>query len=119
MCFVIRKSANRFPPVSHARRHFMGIVAAGAGRLSTIAVASSLLAAFKVGDANASGGHRDRNDNQYRIDNHHCFGRGTLIRTAHGEAPVEDLAIGTLVMTANGVLPVKWIGRKSIRKNSS
>ena len=45
---MIRKSSVRTPPISLARRHFMGIVAAGAGRLSTIAISSALLASSKA-----------------------------------------------------------------------
>jgi Hint domain-containing protein len=101
------KSGDRLPPVSLARRHFMGIVAAGAGRLSTIAISSALLAG-KSADAKG-GGH----------GHHHCFGRGTLILTPHGEVPVEGLAIGELVVTTNGALPVKWVGRRTIRRNAS
>jgi hypothetical protein len=50
---------------------------------------------------------------------HHCFGRGTLILTADGEVPVEELAIGELVVTTNGALPVKWVGRRTIRRNAA
>jgi hypothetical protein len=116
---MVRKSGDRLPLISPARRHFMGIVAAGAGRLSTIAISSSLLAVSKVQDANALGIF-PRGDPNHRGDtNHNCFGRGTLIRTAHGEVPVEDLANGALVMTTSGTLPVKWVGRKTIRRNAS
>ena len=113
---MVRKSGDRLPPVSPARRHFMAVAAAGAGRLSTIAVSSVLLAtAFKAKDANALGifprGAPGANPN--------CFGRGTLIRTADGEVPVEDLANGALVMTTNGAVPVKWVGRQTIRRNAS
>jgi hypothetical protein len=51
--------------------------------------------------------------------NPNCFGRGTLIRTAHGEVPVEDLANGAFVMTTNGAMPIKWVGRQTIRRNAS
>ena len=92
------------------RRHFMRIVAAGAGRLSAIAAASVLLA-NKNADAM---GLFPRDDPR-----HHCFGRGTLIRTDHGEVPVEDLLIGDMVMTVNGAMPVKWVGRRTIRRTAS
>ena len=110
---MTRKSGDRLPPTSPARRHFMGIVAAGAGRLSTIAVASSVLAAVKVKDANAWGTFPKG------APGTNCLARGTLILTTHGEVPVEDLANGALVMTTNGALPVKWIGRKTFRRNAS
>ena len=94
-----------------ARRDFMRIVAAGAGRLSAIAAASALLA----------NKHADAMGLFPRDDPHgpHCFGRGTLIRTDHGEVPVEDLLIGDMVMTANGAMPVKWVGRQTIRRTAS
>ena len=107
---------NRLPPASPARRHFMGIVAAGAGRLSTIAISSALLAALPVKNADALG-ILPRGDPHLGGPN--CFGRGTLILTAHGEVPVENLANGALVMTTNGALPVKWVGRQTFRRNAS
>jgi len=110
------KSGDRIQPTSPARRHFMAITAAGAGRLSTIAASSALLAtAFKVKNADALGsfpkGAPGTNPN--------CFGRGTLIRTTDGGVPVEDLANGALVMTTNGALPIKWVGRQTMRRNAS
>jgi Hint domain len=53
MSLMARKSGDRLSPISPARRHLMGIIAAGTGRLSTIAISSSLLAVFKVKNANA------------------------------------------------------------------
>ena len=100
-----------------ARRDFMRIVAAGAGRLSAIAAASALLA-NKHADAMGLFPRDDRDDHHGHHDPH-CFGRGTLIRTDHGEVPVEDLLIGDMVMTANGAMPVKWVGRQTIRRTAS
>jgi|SRR5712664_1101430 len=114
-----RKSGDRLPPASPARRHFMGIVAAGAGRLSTLAISSSLLAVFQVKNADALGIFPRGDPNHHGGPNHNCFGRGTRILTAHGEVPVEDLANGALVMTTKGALPIKWVGRQTIRRNAS
>jgi hypothetical protein len=122
---MIRKSGDRLPPTNPARRHFVGIVAAGAARVSTIAISSSLLAVLNAKNANALGkfprDFPDHPSDPYHPGepSHNCFGRGTLIRTPDGETHVEDLANGTLVMTTNGALPVKWVGRKTIRKNAS
>jgi len=115
---MIRKSGDRLPPpASLARRHFMGIVVAGAGRLSTIAISSALLAGKSteaMGQSAAISQLSKKSGGGL-----HCFGRGTLILTARGEVPVEDLAIGELVMTTNGALPVRWVGRRTIRRNGS
>ncbi len=44
-----------------------------------------------------------------------CFTAGTLIRTAHGDRRVEDLAPGDLVETLDhGPQPIRWIGRTSV-----
>ncbi|MGO4513748.1 Hint domain-containing protein [Bradyrhizobium sp. MOS001] len=102
------------PPVSLARRHFMGIAAAGTARLSSIVIPSVLLAS-KSADALGILPRGDPN----RGRDHHCFGRGTLIQTVHGEVPIEHLTIGELVITANGAIPIKWIGRRTIRRNAS
>jgi hypothetical protein len=96
----------------------MGIVSAGAGRLSTIAISSSLLAG-KSADAMGLFPRDDPHGGRHGRHHHHCFGRGTLVLTAHGEVPIEDLPIGELVMTTNGALPVRWVGRRTIRRNAS
>ncbi|MDR0810355.1 MAG: Hint domain-containing protein [Gemmobacter sp.] len=44
-----------------------------------------------------------------------CFARGTLIRTPHGDVPVEVLSAGDLVMTRdNGAKPISWIGSRHL-----
>ena len=42
-----------------------------------------------------------------------CYCGGTLIRTARGETPVEELKVGDEVMTKSGVArPIRWVGRR-------
>ena len=44
-----------------------------------------------------------------------CFAAGTLIRTEHGEVPVEDLQVGDLVQTLDhGLQPIRWIGSRTV-----
>lgn len=44
-----------------------------------------------------------------------CFVAGTLIRTARGERPVEEIAAGDLVLTQdNGFQPVRWVGQRRL-----
>lgn len=44
-----------------------------------------------------------------------CFARGTLILTAEGEVPIEELTVGTSVATADdGFQPIRWIGSRRL-----
>ncbi|HEV8036959.1 Hint domain-containing protein [Yoonia sp.] len=44
-----------------------------------------------------------------------CFAAGTLIETADGQVPVEDLKVGELVLTYDhGYQPIRWIGSCSV-----
>ncbi len=45
-----------------------------------------------------------------------CFTAGTMIRTAQGDLPVEQLTAGMLVETLDsGLQPIQWIGRSHIQ----
>lgn len=44
-----------------------------------------------------------------------CFVKGTLIRTASGDRPVETLAVGDLIETLDhGAQPIRWIGQSDL-----
>ncbi len=44
-----------------------------------------------------------------------CFVRGTLIGTADGDRPVEDLKVGDLIETMDqGLQPIRWIGNSPL-----
>ena len=44
-----------------------------------------------------------------------CFTAGTLIRTAHGNRPIEDLKPGDLIVTEDdGLQPIRWIGGRKM-----
>jgi len=44
-----------------------------------------------------------------------CFARGTMIETANGEMPVEDLQAGDMIRTLdNGMKPLSWIGSTKV-----
>jgi Hint domain len=99
---------------SSARRHFLGISAAVAGRIGAGAAVSLPILGSVSKTAKADNESEDGEEHE-----HHCFLSGTRIRTPRGEVPVEKLIIGTLVDSLNGPLPVKWIGRRTFKKVSS
>ena len=44
-----------------------------------------------------------------------CFVQGTLIETANGDIPVENLKVGDLVQTLDrGLQPLRWMGRRHL-----
>lgn len=48
-----------------------------------------------------------------------CFCAGTMIRTAHGDVPVEMLAIGDLIVTKSGIeRPVVWLGQRTLYRET-
>lgn len=112
---------------SSARRHFLGIAAAVAGRIAAAgAVSLPILAstpkpARAEDDNNRRDGDNDADDHHHHDadDHHHCFLAGTRILTPRGEVPVEELNIAILIDTLKGPLPVKWIGRRRFRKVTS
>ena len=89
--------------VGFARRHL--------GKVATIGLAAVVARVVMPKPAKADwddGRYWDRGD----PGGHHCFLKGTKIRTARGECVVEELAIGDLLPThRNGVRPITWIGR--------
>ncbi|MGC1889166.1 MAG: Hint domain-containing protein [Stellaceae bacterium] len=94
------------------------------------AVAASALIA-KATTAAADDFDRDRNGDWWKDrrrdsdshrdhdrDDHHCFLKGTTIRTAEGDRKIEDLAVGDLLPTVfGGTRSIQWIGRYRYRKN--
>ncbi|MET0527836.1 MAG: Hint domain-containing protein, partial [Microvirga sp.] len=94
---------------SLARRHFLGIAAAVAGRVGAVAALSSLQIVGSSRPAKAT-----------YVPPVPCFLRGTNILTSKGEARVQDLSIGDRVVTADGeAMPIKWIGRNLFKKTGT
>ncbi len=50
------------------------------------------------------------------VDSIPCFVAGTMIRTMHGDRPVEQIEPGDLIITRDeGPRPVRWIGCRQVR----
>ena len=110
-------------PENRARRHFLGLTVATTARAAAIA---ALVTAATTSPAHAGwkawwrpqvrarhkGGGGGRGEPN-------CFLRGTAIRTATGEVPIETLRIGDLVETVDGrSVAIKWIGRQHYRRSA-
>jgi hypothetical protein len=83
--------------------------------------AAAVAAAGAVATTASSASARPGNGNAYGNgggNGHHCFLKGTLIRTPSGDMPIEQLAIGDMIDTVCGKpLPIKWIGRRNFAKS--
>ena len=68
--------------------------------------------------------HQDRDKDRDRDDkdrdrDHHCFLKGTAIRTTEGDRKIEDLIPGDLLPDVfGGTRPIQWIGRYRYRKSN-
>lgn len=80
-------------------------------RAAVIASGTDQVVGFTI--TGTSGAESD--DDLVRIEILICVARGTLIRTATGEVPVEELAPGDMVLTKDaGSRPVRWIGSRRL-----
>ena len=99
-----------------SRRNLMRMGAVAASAL----ISKATTAAADDFDRDRNGGwwtDRDR-DRDHDRDDHHCFLKGTTIRTAEGDRKIEDLAVGDLLPTVfGGTRSIQWIGRYRYRKN--
>jgi Hint domain len=110
------------PPteLQSSRRNLMRIGAIAASAL--IARATTAAAEDFRGDRNGDWwreGYKEKDKvrNWNRRD-HHCFLRGTAIRTVEGDRKIEDLVVGDLLPTIFGrAFRIQWIGRYRYRKS--
>jgi hypothetical protein len=131
------KHKSAVQPSSPARRHFMAIAVATARRLSVLSVTTSMLSGIDIrpaaADRNRGHGHQQGHGSWHGHERAHghghghgqgyagvrCFGQGTLVLTNDGEVPIDALTVGVPVITLNGAFPIKWIGRKTLKRNGS
>jgi Hint domain len=79
---------------------------------------SSLLGDLLSGLSDLLGSLLGGSRNNPRTGSSNCFLKGTTIRTADGERPIEDLNAGDLLPTMfGGLRPVQWIGRYRFKKS--
>jgi hypothetical protein len=92
----------------------MGVVVAS--RLGVLIIASSAVLA-RTGPAAAERFRRGDNDGDADDGgrHHHCFLKGTVIRTMQGDKKIEDLIVGDLLPTVfGGGAPIKSITRQRL-----
>jgi hypothetical protein len=57
----------------------------------------------------------DSDDDLVQVEILICVARGTLIRTATGQVPVEEISAGDMVLTKDGgPRPVRWVGSRRL-----
>ncbi|MEP4197732.1 MAG: Hint domain-containing protein [Aliishimia sp.] len=71
--------------------------------------------AFGSGSLTVTGASADNSSFTNENTGVACFTAGTLIRTSHGNVPIEKLRVGDLIETAdNGLQPIRWIGMQKM-----
>jgi len=113
-------TTERHRPLSHARRHFLGVVVSTSVKVAAITGLATAMSSFP---ARAMGRrwwrHSGEPSHNPGGNNQNCFLRGTSIKTPTGEVCIEDLRIGDNIETMNGkAATVRWIGRQVYKRNS-